>query len=577
MLGSKSLRLTFAISLLAVGCGDDVSSAGTDGGTTGEDPSSSSSTAPTTTDPSSTTDPSTSSSGDPTLADSSSSSTGEPPPEPLEWQSDCVVGGFNLQELGQELECTGIEVPLDWNDPEGQQLTAAALRVRTDAEQRRGTFWILDGGPGGAGLSYLSDDGLLEEITAAGWDVIIPPHRGTFSPNLSCGPQPPSSAGCRETLEKEWGDGLQHFNTRWAAHDVAALIEREQAPEEQVVVYGLSYGTYWAQFYAGDFPTQADAIILDSTVPTTGDLAQEEYLVQDAAERMLQLCADDVDCAAQTGFDSGEALAAAAIDALDNGECGGGDTALWENSNFRLVFGQLVNIQTTRNYFPLLVAMLTRCDPDLTAIVNNSVQSLLNLAAADASHTEQFPLGGTPAPFDIAFSGPLQAAVIATTMIADDASGSQAELDARRHIASLNFGALQAAVTEGWGSLPRIDFDRDFTSETPMLVFNATFDLQTTFVWAEQVAEQHNAQLVEFHDARHGVALSGTGGKFPGGESCARSMMLAFAEDPAAKLDTSCADELPRVDVTLQREDLQSINMEVFGVEDPWTLLPPLE
>ena len=78
---------------------------------------------------------------------------------------------------------------------------------------------------------------------------------------------------------------------------------------------------------------------------------------------------------------------------------------------------------------------------------------------------------------------------------------------------------------------------------------------------------------MRFHDGRHGLALNGTGGKFPDGDACARAMLLAFAGDPAAKLDTSCADELPRVDVNLEREDLTELAIQAFGTDDPWSLL----
>lgn len=368
------------------------------------------------------------------------------------------------------------------------------------------------------------------------------------------------------------------------------FIRRERLSEDEaVVVYGVSYGTYWAQFYADEFPTQANAIILDSAVPTNADLALEEYLVQDIAEQLLQACVDDPVCGARVGFESGEAFSAAVIDALDNGECGAGDTGNWEDGNFRMIFGQLMNSRNLRNYIPLMAAMLTRCDPALSDTVNGAINGLFGQLGAPLRPAEHLPIGrtlvpdsgpmhdGSPPPLDSLFSGPLQSTVIATTMLAADATPEQAELDARRHFASLGFGTLMARINENWSDLPKVEFDRDFESQTPMLVLGSHYDLQTVFPWAEIVAAQHGAQLVEFADGQHGVTLSNTGGKTLEGESCAREIMLAFVEDPEAPVDDGCAGDLPQIDVNLVRADLAGTSMAAFGTGDPWSLLPPLE
>jgi len=518
------------------------------------------------------------------------STTGGPEVEPLPWQTDCSAAGYDLQRLHPDLECTAIEVPLDWNAPDGERITVGALRIPASTPERVGTFWTLDGGPGGSGLSYPLDEGWREELRAAGWDIIIPPHRGTFSPYLDCGNADYQSPDCRLLLEAEWGEGLQHFNTVMAARDVGEFIRREQLGEDEpTVVYGVSYGTYWAQFYAGEFPTQADAIILDSAVPTDADLALEEYLVQDIATQLLQTCIDDPTCAQRVGFESGEAFSAAVIEALDNGDCGTGDPGLWQDSDYRFLFGQLMNTRRVRNYIPLMAAMLSRCDPALSSIVNDAVFELFGALAAKGKPLERYPIGrdlagsldplgdGTPPSFDMMFSGPLQSTVIATTMLAPDATPMQAELDAMNHFASLGFGTLMATVQANWGELPKVEFDRDFVSETPMLVLNAHYDLQTVFPWAEIVAEQHGAPLVEFADGQHGVTLSDMGGKSLDGEGCARDIMLTFMADPQAAIDDSCAQSLPEIDVNLERPDLDGISLAAFGTDDPWSLLPPAE
>ena len=185
-------RLLSLALLLPAACGDDASSAGGGSGSgtsvgegvTGEDTlgntgstaSASSSSSTTTEGP------------DATSAETGSSSTGTVgPDQPIAWQTKCIApDGYDLRRLGPELECATIDVPLDWDTPDGEMLPATALRIRADTPERVGTFWALAGGPGGSGLGYALDEGWVDEITAAGWDIVITPHRGSYAPRLTC-------------------------------------------------------------------------------------------------------------------------------------------------------------------------------------------------------------------------------------------------------------------------------------------------------------------------------------------------------------------------------------------------------
>lgn len=566
--------------LLAVACGDDGSSVGSAAGTTGsESPTTSGQSTASTT---SSTDASSSSSssgaetsdGSSTSSDESSSSTGAPPPDPLDWQDECVVSGLDLQTIYGGVQCTAIEVPLDWDDPQGETIPAPALRVRASGGARLGTFWLLDGGPGSSGLFLLRDEDLIGELTSAGWDVVIPPHRGTFSPRLDCPGLEPLSEACRDALENEWGDRLRHFNTRWAAHDVAALIERERASaDEPVIVHGFSYGSFWAQVYTADFPQQASAFVLDSALPLDGDFASQENLVQDAALSLLQVCTDDPTCAGRVGHDSAESFFETVQSVVDEGECGIVDPGLWEDIIFTNTLGDLMNHEQARNFAPLVLAMLQTCDGPLSA---QAFVAMVDLTSAvSAAPKPDFPrLGGN---FQLDFSPVLQAVVMATTIARPTSDAAQEAEEARRHLISLGFAGYQRDAMAVWGTLPQVEIDREFEAEVPMLIFNGRYDMQTPFVWAQQVRAQHGATLVEFVDGRHGLALTGTGGKFPNGDSCARALMLAFAQEPAGELDVSCAAELPGLDTNLEREDLRALALEVFETEDPWSLLPPSE
>ena len=201
---SRFRPLFTSLLCLALACGDDDPAANSDDGGTG---SSSSTTAPGSTGTSTTGAESTSTSA----ADESSTTAdpttgGEDPIEPLLWQTDCLAGNYDLLRIHPDLQCTAIEVPLAWDEPDGETIVVGAIRIPAATEERIGTFWTLDGGPGGSGLGYPLDEGWREEIRQAGWDIIVPPHRGTFSPYLTCSFDF-ATAACREELEEEWGDG----------------------------------------------------------------------------------------------------------------------------------------------------------------------------------------------------------------------------------------------------------------------------------------------------------------------------------------------------------------------------------
>ncbi len=495
----------------------------------------------------------------------------------MQWSDDCTVGATDLGVLHPGLQCTSIEVPLDWDEPEGESIVVAALRVPTSVVPRRGQMWMLDGGPGGSGLGFFGDASLVDAVTSAGWDFVVPSHRGTLSPSLSCSPWHALAPECRALLEDAWGDGLRHFDTRSAARDLGELVARTQAElGERAIVYGVSYGTYWAQFYAGEHPTQADGIVLDSVLPIEADVAAEEFLVQQRAEHLLQACVDDPSCGPRVGFASGAEFAAAVIAAIDEGDCGGLDFDLWEDTSYRDDLGALINTHRARNFVPLLAAMLVRCDPELAQLAAGSFGAIMNASFAPRP-IDALPLAPPSygsVPFELYSSAELTGLVMGTTMLGRDSDPDAAALAAERHFASLGFGRWVADTNAVWGDLPDVAFDRTFVAEVPLLVLNGLYDLQTVFPWAEQVAAHHGRPLHGLADGQHALAFTGTGGKYPDGSPCARRLLLAFAADPTAELDATCVDELPGIDPSLQRPDLQEISMTVFGTPDPWSLLP---
>ncbi|MGH1348480.1 MAG: alpha/beta fold hydrolase [Nannocystales bacterium] len=567
-----AVRIAYLSSLLAcglAGCGDDgaVNSEAGTGSTTGADGTSTAPVTSTTEDPATTSQDgsSSSSTGSDTLAESSSS-TGEPEQlDPIPWSRACQVGANDLHALNPDLECAAIEVPLDWNNPESETIVVALSRLRT-AEPRQGEVWMLDGGPGGSGLGFIVP-GSSETILAGGFDVVVMSHRGTISPRLDCGfgAQSPS---CRDELEGVWGADLRHFNTEQAARDLGHAIARSEAEgDEHVVVYGVSYGTFWAEHYAGLYPDQADGIVFDSVLSADADVTLQEVHADERAREIVARCFADPECASNLEAEDADALVQQAVDAFNLQDCGN-DPGGWEQAQFKGLLGVLTNAARARNYVPLVLAMLAECDPVLTEAVESAYFSLLS-GAGIASSADPLPLASWGIDPSLFSSAEVFGVVLGTSVMED---GAVPIASVEGGAASIGFGDNLVANAEVWNDLP----DNLVTLEvptTPVLILSSSFDIQTPPLWAESLGSRYGVVPTIVEDGAHSLR-SGVGGRLLDGAPCVSTAIVDFATTPSSDFTAECFEQLPALDPSLSRPDLQAMSLAAFGTADPWSLLP---
>jgi pimeloyl-ACP methyl ester carboxylesterase len=168
--------------------------------------------------------------------------------------------------------CDGeIRVPLDWTDPESEEITVEFAWVpRGDtAEPAAGTILVSPGGPGAAlpMVPWLQDvlGPVLERrnllvVELRGWGQSDP----LLCPSLD--PDDPAAVGaCAERL----GSRLEHFTSAQAAGDMDAVRRAMGVPT--IAFYGNSYGTLLAQAYAARYPEGLEALFLDGVVHTRDD------------------------------------------------------------------------------------------------------------------------------------------------------------------------------------------------------------------------------------------------------------------------------------------------------------------
>lgn len=218
----------------------------------------------------------------PTAA-STTTPTAAPEPGPsITWgECDAAVS------LPWGAECGQMKAPLDYSDPNSEEITVTMARIKAmDPQNRKGTIFINPGGPGGSGVKAVRQyaEALGFEVQAQ-FDIVgIDPRGVGATAPFSCG-QPPTSDVDVPVFAVKPGDAAlilakeAHLrNTCAAANpkiarfmtaaDYARDLDRARAAlgEESMNFVGASYGTYLAATYVNMFPSRVRAVVADSGI-----------------------------------------------------------------------------------------------------------------------------------------------------------------------------------------------------------------------------------------------------------------------------------------------------------------------
>jgi pimeloyl-ACP methyl ester carboxylesterase len=225
-------------------------------------------------------------------------------------------------------ECGTVEVPLDYERPDGQKISIALVRFpATDPATRIGSLFVNPGGPGGSGIDtvHLLRPELPADVTAR-FDIVGFDPRGVgASTHVDClgdkekdleadqdqTPDTPAevdavirqrqaaSAACAAAQ----GDLLPYLGTMNAARDLDRL--RAAVGDEQLSYLGYSYGGALGATYADLFPDRVRALVLDGPVDPAvgvgGEEAARTYGRQDFAQafdRFADACSAVTTCSA---------------------------------------------------------------------------------------------------------------------------------------------------------------------------------------------------------------------------------------------------------------------------------------
>lgn len=251
-----------------------------------------------------------------------------PTPDPA---TDVDLGGteelarFYDQQLSwaecDEFECATLEVPLDYEDPDGETIELALLRDPTDSDDRIGSLIVNPGGPGASGVTYAESPGIVSDDVRNRFDIVGFDPRGVgASAPIDCLDDAeldelvaidgaPADEADLDVLIEQYeqlatgcevrsGDLLPHVGTANVARDLDVL--RAVLGDESLYYLGKSYGTYIGALYADEFPDRVGRLVLDGAVDPS--LTGEEFALGQAAgvERALTAylssCIERGDC-----------------------------------------------------------------------------------------------------------------------------------------------------------------------------------------------------------------------------------------------------------------------------------------
>ncbi|MEU6247657.1 alpha/beta hydrolase [Glycomyces sp. NPDC047010] len=442
---------------------------------------------------------------------------------------------------GERLECAAVDVPLDYDEPDGKTVAVMVSRLASpNPEERRGALLLNPGGPGGAGLSQpveMADLGLPGGVTDA-YDLIGMDPRGVgHSTPVSCGftdeqeyrgNVPPyavddaavaAQADLAEAVAEQCAandtEGLMpHMTTANTARDMDAI--RAALGEEKLSFYGASYGSALGAAYASLFPDTSDRVVIDSNIGGTaldydaqrrwGSGFEEnfQYFAEWAADRDASYGLGDTPDAVQDKyFEIAERLDAEPV-------------AEYDGPLFRfIVFFSLYGEDSFAG-----VARLWQAVDAGDATAADRALDDLEVPVADGE-------AGTPSPYDNAWSAYLAVSCNDTDWPEDVATYQEnAAADREAHPMYGGAGANINACAF-WANEP-LEPQVEITDEGPanVLIVQNELDVATPYPGAELNREAFGdrARLVSVEGFGHGVYVYGD-------NACALNTTTAFLLD----------------------------------------------
>lgn len=270
-----------------------------------------------------------------TGTDPGSGSDSDPGSDPDSDPDSGSASTIDWEECGDQLDCGTLAVPLDHDDPDGEQFELALVRRRASRpDERIGSLLVNPGGPGSdatwlaTDAEYIYGERLLDQFDIVAWD---PRGTGESAPFVDCvddydpyftfdvTPDSPEDeqatqeavSGFAEACSTRTGDDvLAHISTEESAKDMDLI--RQALGEETVSYFGFSYGSELGATWATLFPDTVRAAVLDGAAdPNASDVEstlQQAAGFEEALDAFLADCGSDPGCPFHNDGDPGTAF-----------------------------------------------------------------------------------------------------------------------------------------------------------------------------------------------------------------------------------------------------------------------------
>ncbi|SEC69802.1 alpha/beta hydrolase fold [Maribacter dokdonensis] len=192
------------------------------------------------------------------------------------------------------------KAPLNYQEGDGNTIDLF-IRKFSAVKERKGSIWLIPGGPGESGTSLYPLINQFSELFP-NLDIYVPDHRGTgYSSKICPKEESITSSDGMALANDEWGtcfnymynnlDYVKAYTITNAAKDLSYLINEYSGTGERYI-YGVSYGTQLVLRLLQLGTVDLDAAVLDSLVPlqedTTYDLSHRSLVTNNVGISFLE-------------------------------------------------------------------------------------------------------------------------------------------------------------------------------------------------------------------------------------------------------------------------------------------------
>jgi len=476
-------------------------------------------------------------------------------PEPASEGVPSSLQEFYTQKLSWtdcgESQCTTVEVPIDYEGPDGETLKLEVKVIPAKGDGGRSLF-VNPGGPGGEAqgfADYMASQ--LGDKVLDSYDIVGVDPRGVGkSTPVDClsdreldeyaasEPDPDNPGEIEEyrALAVDFGNGCEERSGALASH-----ISTEEAARDFDVVrallgsktldwFGASYGTELGATYATLFPKTVGRMVLDGAVDPTLTAEESAFGQTTGFQRALDAYIDDCvkrpDCPLGRDADAAEDRL---VEFVNDRDANPMDTGEQRQLTQGITFYGIAVTLYDKGTWPILTQALT-------AAFKGDGGVLLRLSDAyfrrqpDGSYSENL--------------GEANPAINCLDSADDDDESTIEEVQAslpRFSKASPVFGRALA-----WGALSCSDWpiksthpqvDVDATGSKPIVVLGTTRDPATPYEWAKALADELGTAVL--------VSRQGDGHTaYTSGNRCVKKLVDDYLVDGKVPKDgANCKDE----------------------------------